>query len=603
MLQRLALLALILGTLWLINLVLYKPFSINNFFERVFFEQGLDDPELMSRLGLLDKYGIDYHNSQLTDISEAHQNESYHDLVERNIEMLRQYKPSQMTEKQRLSMQILDWYLEKQVLKHGMNMQEYVVNHIYGVQTQLPRFMLEVHKIKDLEDAENYLKRLEKFDDKFYQLKAGLDAREAAGYMLPAHILDRVIHDIQLFVQSEPRKNLLYRDFANKIENAPYILPNAIPELLDEAGSIIEDEVYPAYRDLSQFLTYQRERAPSYAGVHHLPDGVVFYFTQFNYHATADIYLEDEVYEAKEHVAKTQQQLKKEFAKLYERPDTARLASILKKFRQKKSAQYALSPKGLNDCVADLQILAESLLPNTSNFFEAYPELKQVRIVPKDHQPQYAPILSGQLLPSPETPEYCEITLNTDRLSEIHKDALPEMLLSVLFGEVAIEYYLHKQPDLPSFRKILRFRAFEEGFRLYVLHQAMDLGLLSRPEHRIALLERELFYAAEVVVDIGLHYLKWPRQKAIDYLMDETGLLQEEATDLVDRISVLPGESCVYLVGLQKFNEYEVLSQDSTGKPLPHFKLNEILLQDGPMPLSILERKLREKFGVPASMF
>lgn len=603
MLRRVALLALILGILWLTNLVLYKPFSINNFFERVFFEQGLDDPELMSRLGLLDKYGIDYHNSQLTDISEAHQNESYQNLVKRNIEMLRQYKPSQMTEKQQLSMQILDWYLEKQVLKHEMALQEYVVNHVYGVQTELPRFMLEVHAIKDLEDAENYLKRLEQFDDKFYQLKAGLDAREAAGYMLPAHILDRVIQDIQLFVQSEPRKNLLYRDFAYKIENAPYILPNAVPELLDEAGSIIEDEVYPAYRDLSQFLTYQRERAPSYAGVHHLPDGMVFYFTQIEYHATTSIYPDGEYSFAVEHVKKMQRQLKTEFAQLYSRPDTSHLTKLLKKFRQKESARYALSPKGLNDCVADLQILAELLLPNTNNFFEAYPELKQVRIVPKDHQPQYAPILSGQLLPSPENPEYCEITLNTDRLSEIHKDALPEMLLSVLFGEVAIDYYLHKQPDLPSFQKILRFRAFEEGFRLYVLHQAMDLGLLSRPEHRIALLERELFYAAEVVVDIGLHYLKWPRQKAISYLMNETGLSQEEATDLVDRISVLPGEFCIYLVGLQKFNEYQHLSQDSTGRPLPHFKLNEILLQDGPMPLSILKNQLREEFGASASMF
>ena len=94
---RLFVFSFIIFSIWVCNLIWFKPFSVELFYERMFIEYGQDDPELMSRLHLLDNYGITYYNSLLTDISDEERDRRYEESIVRNFEMLRTYKKERKT--------------------------------------------------------------------------------------------------------------------------------------------------------------------------------------------------------------------------------------------------------------------------------------------------------------------------------------------------------------------------------------------------------------------------------------------------------------------------------------------------------------------------
>jgi uncharacterized protein (DUF885 family) len=140
----------------------------------------------------------------------------------------------------------------------------------------------------------------------------------------------------------------------------------------------------------------------------------------------------------------------------------------------------------------------------------------------------------------------------------------------------------------------MNFTAFTEGWALYAERLAFEAGLEKDPFDSIGRLRAELYRAARLVVDTGLHAKRWTREQAIDYLQNEAGLAQAHATREVDRYVVAPGQACAYMIGMLKFLELRSKAQTTLGEKFDMRAFHQLILENGAMPLALLEQRVEQ---------
>jgi len=130
---------LVAAAIFLINLIWFRPWSLNLFYEKVFAQVLFEEPEMLSGLGLVEPFGITGRNAKLGDESPAHQQRAY-DRGKQNLADLRAYSLARQTPSQRLSTHILDWFIDLEVEGEKYQWHNYPVNQMGGVQNGFPTF-------------------------------------------------------------------------------------------------------------------------------------------------------------------------------------------------------------------------------------------------------------------------------------------------------------------------------------------------------------------------------------------------------------------------------------------------------------------------------
>src|SRR6266704_6100329 len=154
---------------FLTNLVWFRPWSLNLFYEKVFAEVLFDHPQLLSTLGLVEHFGITSHNGKLDDESPAHQQREF-DRWKRDLTQLREYPLDRQSPSQKLSTHVLDWFLQMQVEGEKWQWHNYPVHQLFRVQNQFPSFMAHTHRLLSRRDCESYITRIDPLPKKFDQL-------------------------------------------------------------------------------------------------------------------------------------------------------------------------------------------------------------------------------------------------------------------------------------------------------------------------------------------------------------------------------------------------------------------------------------------------
>jgi uncharacterized protein (DUF885 family) len=149
--------------------------------------------------------------------------------------------------------------------------------------------------------------------------------------------------------------------------------------------------------------------------------------------------------------------------------------------------------------------------------------------------------------------------------------------------------------DMPLIRQQTLYSAYSEGWALYAERLAAEIGLYKDdPYGDLGRLQAELFRAARLVVDTGLHAKGWTREQAIAYLVDMTGTAESDSTSEIERYMGLPGQACAYKVGQLKILELRDKAKTELG---PKFNLRDfhtVVLENGGVPLGVLERLVDE---------
>ena len=144
--------------------------------------------------------------------------------------------------------------------------------------------------------------------------------------------------------------------------------------------------------------------------------------------------------------------------------------------------------------------------------------------------------------------------------------------------------------DMPFFRKMVPFIAYSEGWALYAERVAYEMGMLPDPYDNIGRLQAELFRAVRLVVDTGIHAQRWSREKAIGYMLANTGMTESDVVAEIERYFVMPGQATAYKVGMTKILELREKAQQALGDQYDVRDFHRAVLNNGSVPLNILEQ-------------
>ena len=152
--------------------------------------------------------------------------------------------------------------------------------------------------------------------------------------------------------------------------------------------------------------------------------------------------------------------------------------------------------------------------------------------------------------------------------------------------------------DIPTLRKLGFFSAYSEGWALYSEQLADELGGYTGIE-KAGYLQSFLFRAARLVIDTGLHAKRWTREQGTDYMVQTTGFARPRSQREVERYCTMIGQACSYKVGHTAWARARAEAQKALGAKFDVRQFHEVL-REGSMPLSILERRIRERTAAQA---
>jgi uncharacterized protein (DUF885 family) len=150
-----------------------------------------------------------------------------------------------------------------------------------------------------------------------------------------------------------------------------------------------------------------------------------------------------------------------------------------------------------------------------------------------------------------------------------------------------------EQKDLPLLRRIAPYNAYIEGWALYSEQLAAEMGLYKTdPFSDLGRLRAELFRAVRLVVDTGLHYKKWSREKAIKYMATTTGTEMSDVVSEIERYMVWPGQALGYKLGMLKIVKLRKLAEEKLGEHFNLAEFHDLVLLGGAVPMSVLQKKV-----------
>ena len=145
---------------------------------------------------------------------------------------------------------------------------------------------------------------------------------------------------------------------------------------------------------------------------------------------------------------------------------------------------------------------------------------------------------------------------------------------------------------IPDFQRYLSFTAFTEGWGLYSEYLAKEMGFYQDPYSEFGRLAMELWRAARLVVDTGIHHKRWTREQAIDYLLQNTPNAESDCVKAIERYIAMPGQATAYMIGKIRILALREQAQEALGEQFDIRQFHDVVLGSGPVPLDVLEENI-----------
>jgi len=587
---RIVALLLLVAAVFLVNLIWFRPWSLNLFYEKVFAQVLFEEPELLSSLGLVEQFGIHAHNGKLGDASPAHQ-QRYFDRGKKNLADLRAYSVDRQTPSQRLSTHILEWYIDREAEGEKYQWHNYPVNQLFGVQNEFPSFMANTHRLLAPRDCEYYLRRLGAVSKKFDQLLESLRVREQKQILPPRFVVEKVLKEMTGFVAQPVAENILATSFKERAAKIKGLTDTERADLQTRVEAAVQYRVYPAYQKLIDYFNGILPKTTIDDGVWKMPDGDEYYAYALRKNTTTTL-KPDEVHDlGLREVARIEAEMRgildaNEFAG---RP----IGEALEALGSDPRFLFSNDDKGRTEALAEYTRLIMEATERCKELFVTRPKARiEVRRIPEFKQATSAGAYYQGASMDGTRPGVFYANLRD--MSEISKWSMPT--LAYHEGVPGHHWQIATAQELkglPQFRKLIPFTAYQEGWALYTEWLAKEAGWYEGdPFGDLGRLQAELFRAVRLVVDTGIHAKRWPREQAIAYMRDKTGMGEKEVTAEIERYIVNPGQACAYKVGMLKIQELRTRAQTELGPKFDQREFHDVVLKNGAMPLEILEEQV-----------
>ncbi|GIX17231.1 MAG: hypothetical protein KatS3mg119_1417 [Rhodothalassiaceae bacterium] len=467
----------------------------------------------------------------------------------------------------------------------------YVVSQISGPHLDIPKLMQSQQRVASRRDAEDYIARLAGFRDAFAGIIRKIEADADAGVIPPRVLVEHTLIPIRNFIADPPRRNPLYLALARKLAAIGELSPAERAALLDDAQEALRNAVYPAYGDLLATLTSLLPRAPRADGIWAQPKGREFYLFAVKMLGDTDL-TPDRIHQiGLEEVERITGEMDATLKRLGYTEGS--VGERMAKLGEDPSQLFPDSEEGREAILAYLRHLVDEVNAKIPDWFATIPTQKlEIRRIPVFSEAGEAggfytnPSLDGT------RPGIYWINLRD-------MTAWPKWSLKTLTYHEAVPGHHFQisiqmsQGELPLMRRLAPFNAYTEGWALYAERLAAEMGMYENdPLGDLGRLQDELFRAVRLVVDTGLHWKKWTREQAIDYMLRTTGSARSEVVAEIERYMAWPGQALGYKLGQLKILELREKARQALGERFDIKAFHDVVLKAGAVPMSVLEQRV-----------
>ena len=569
------------------ELVLQESERLNAWFtER--YEEGLARSP-MSRTYLGERDGRD----RLDDISQVAVDEEAALRRSWLEEMRRDFDIDRLDPQTRMSYQLFEAEQNDWLATHAVGVNDYVFQHMSGPHSSLPSFLINFHSIESEQDAKDYIARLNQFDDYLGQAEDRARAQAEAGVLLPKFVYDKISGPSRNLITGHPftpegGDSPLMADFRAKA-GALDIGEDARNALFEQAEAALLGSVQPAYLSLLSMFEEHKALASEDDGAWKLPEGGDYYAVRLKHYTTTDL-TPDEIHEiGLREVARIQ-------ARMQEIMDRVGFEGSLQDFyaflRSDPQFTYSNDDEGRAAYIADATAIIDDMRGELDALFLTKPKADMVvkRVEPFREATAFgafydAPAVDGS---RPGT-YYINLKDMADQPKFLQQALAYHEGIPGHHMQIAIAQELQ---GLPKFRTLGGHTPFIEGWALYSEEIPKELGLYTDPYKEFGQLGMEIFRAARLVVDTGLHHKKWTRQQAVDYYLENIPNPEGDVRAEIDRYIVWPGQATAYMIGKLKIIELRQRAEAELGDAFDIREFHDAVLTNGSVPLDMLESNI-----------
>lgn len=495
----------------------------------------------------------------------------------------------------KLSYDLFKQQLENQIADFKYRFHTYPVNQMHGMQAEIPAFLINMHQVSNVEDAENYIARLNNLKPLFAQLVAGLKEREAKGIMPPKFVFAKVLDDSRNLIKGKPfdnsdRPSTLFNDFTNKV-NKLDIDAEKKKVLIDKGIVALKESVLPAYQNLITTLEAQEKVTSTDDGAWKLPDGVAFFNNALKRTTTTNLTAE-EIHEiGLKEVARIHDEMRAIMKKVGFKGTLKEFFGFMKKDPQ---FYYEDSKKGREEYMVEATHIIDSMKTRLDELFITKPKAALIVKAVEAFREKSAgkafyqqPAIDGSRPGTYYANMYDMASMPSYQMEALaYHEGIPGHHMQIAIAQ--------ELKEVPMFRKFGRYTAYVEGWGLYSEYIPKEMGFYSDPYSDFGRLAMELWRACRLVVDTGIHAKKWTREEGIKYYTDNTPNAELDAIKMVERHIVMPSQATAYKIGMLKILELRKKAKEALGDKFDIRKFHDVALTNGPLPLNVLEALVDE---------
>ncbi|MBL0923407.1 MAG: DUF885 domain-containing protein [Sphingomonadaceae bacterium] len=561
--------------------------AIKAFFEEQDAEQLARSPLSKSFRGIKD---ADYGRwDDFSDAAAARANAANQSALK---ELRARFDPAKLSPENALSFRLFEKQAERANAAYRYNDYGYVFDQMNGAQSQIPAFLINIHRIDSKADARAYIRRLYGLGSLMDEAIESSKTRAAKGIMPPKWVYPYVISDARNVITGAPFGDgpdaPLFADFKGKVTKLA-ISQVEKDLLIADAALALTASVKPAYEALIAEMTAQEKVASTDDGVWRFKDGAGYYAERLANYTTTDM-TPDQIHElGLAQVARIHNEMRSVQKKMGVKGD---LKAYFNYMRTDPRFYAPNTDEGRALYLAETQKAYDAINPLLPKWFGVLPQAPLVVKRVEEFREKSAGKAFYQR-PAPDGSRPGTYYANLYNMAD-----MPLTEVDALFYHEGVPGH-HLQlaiqtelKDVPAFRKFGGVTAYSEGWGLYSEKLAKDMGLYTDPARDFGRLQLELHRAIRLVVDSGLHHKRWTREQAIKYVEDNSADAPGGIVKAIERYIIFPGQATAYMVGRLKISELRDKAQKALGAKYDVRGFHDTVLKSGPVPLDVLEEQV-----------
>ena len=467
------------------------------------------------------------------------------------------------------------------------------INQRGGVQTADE--LGERLRFQTVKDYEDWIARLRAFPPLMDQTIALMREGVKAKVLWPRVVLERVPAQIDKQIVPDPEESPFFKPltkFPNELSTVDR------DRLAKEAREAIDQAVIPSFEKLKRYFVdeYLPASFPQ-IGVWQMPEGAELYTFLAKRFTTTDLTPRQIHEKGLSEVARIRSEMEAIMKKV---GFTGTRQEFFTKLRTDPQFFY----KTPEELLEAYRAMAKRIDPNLVKVLKTLPRMPY-GVIP----------IPDKIAPDTTTAYYSQPAADGSRAGHYYVNLYkPETrpkweMMALSLHEAVPGHHLQialaqELGDIPKFRRFGGYTAFVEGWGLYSESLGEDMGLYDDPYAKFGQLTYEMWRAVRLVVDTGMHAMKWDRQKAIDYFMENAPKAENDIVNEIDRYISMPGQALAYKIGELKIKELRARAKQELVENFDLREFHDTVLLSGAVPLDILERNINawiasKKGGAP----